>query len=75
MLGRLNAEDDLEGEITHPLDRSLLAALADLVERTTGDFEQYDAARALERVEKFFWFFTDNYLELVKGIFSRGLAR
>jgi valyl-tRNA synthetase len=67
VLGRLDSGIDLEGEITCPLDRSMLASLADLVERSTKDFEAYDAARALERVEKFFWFFTDNYLELVKS--------
>jgi valyl-tRNA synthetase len=55
------------GEVTAPLDRSMLGSIAELVDRTTRDFDAYEQARALERVEKFFWTFCDNYLELVKS--------
>jgi valyl-tRNA synthetase len=60
-------EDVEQGEVTAPLDKSMLGAVADLVEKTTRDFDSYEQARALERAEKFFWSFCDNYLELVKS--------
>ncbi|HUG32562.1 MAG TPA: valine--tRNA ligase [Acidimicrobiia bacterium] len=54
-------------EITVPLDRSMLATLADAVEGATVAFEEYDYARALEITEKSFWDWTDDYVELVKS--------
>ncbi|HYJ61567.1 MAG TPA: valine--tRNA ligase [Actinomycetota bacterium] len=54
------------GPVTAPLDRSMLAALCAVVEEATLSFQAYEHAKALEAVERFFWGFTDDYLELVK---------
>ncbi|VEG27040.1 valine--tRNA ligase [Actinomyces howellii] len=53
-------------QVTVPIDRAVLAALADVVETATGSFEAYEHARALEAAESFFWTFCDDYIELVK---------
>lgn len=52
--------------LSNPLDRALLAQLADVVTQATKAFESYDHARALQIAETFFWQFTDDYVELIK---------
>ncbi len=62
------AETDVDrSAITEPLDRSMLAGLAAVVEGATAAFDEYDYTRALEIAEKSFWGWTDDYVELVKS--------
>ena len=65
----MGGDADLDLDITHvvqPLDRSMLAALREVVSSATTALENYEHARALEVTESFFWTFCDDYLELVK---------
>ncbi len=48
------------------VDQAMLVRLAEVVDAATVALEQFDYARALERTEAFFWWFCDDYVELVK---------
>jgi valyl-tRNA synthetase len=45
----------------------MLSRLAEVVAACTAAFEDYEHTRALQEAESFFWFFCDDYLELVKS--------
>lgn len=53
--------------ITEELDKSWVAKLNEATENAIKSFAVNDYAFALENIEKCFWDFCDNYLEIVKG--------
>jgi valyl-tRNA synthetase len=65
--GAPSDDRSLDEGVTDPIDRSMLAKLDAVIDDATEAFETFDYARALERTEAFFWWFCDNYVELVKG--------
>jgi valyl-tRNA synthetase len=65
--GGLDLASDPLALVTEPLDRALLARLGALAAATASALEGYEHARALELAEEFFWFFCDDYVELVKA--------
>ena len=59
---------DVDGSAvpTRLVDVAMLNRLADVVDECTQAFSGFDYARSLERTEAFFWWFCDDYVELVK---------
>ncbi len=64
--GRASGESS-RSAVTEALDLAMLGRLAAVARQCTGAFEAYDHARALELTEQFFWFFCNDYVELVKS--------
>ncbi len=54
------------GGVTQPVDRGMLTRLAEVVRTSTASFDDYDYTAALRETETFFWWFCDDYIELVK---------
>ena len=65
--GEVDMSTSLEAAVTDPIDRSMLAKVDAVIGEATAGFEAFDYARAMERSETFFWWFCDNYVELVKN--------
>ncbi len=63
----INIKDDYKSNITEPTDKSWLKKLSDAVKGASKSFAQNDYAQALDIIEKAFWDFCNNYLEIVKG--------
>ena len=61
------AGDQPAGAVTEALDRGMLQNLAQLVDDATAELEQYEYAKALAKIESFFWDFCDNYVEAAKS--------
>ena len=54
------------GPVTSAVDLSLLATLDRVVREASAALSSYDHTGAIEAIERFFWMFCDDYLELVK---------
>jgi valyl-tRNA synthetase len=65
--GDVDSNTPLADVVTEAVDRSMLAKLDAVIAESTTGFDAFDYARGLERTESFFWWFCDNYVELVKN--------
>ncbi|WP_144151980.1 valine--tRNA ligase [Paraburkholderia sp. BCC1885] len=58
---------DPHGCITEALDHAMMHRLTAVVADTTNALEAFEYHRAIEHTESFFWWYCDDYVELVKG--------
>jgi len=61
------ANPEPQGAVVDAVDKGLLTMVGRLVREATQDLEDYNYASVLQKTETLFWFFCDNYLELVKS--------
>ena len=61
------SQSEPRGPITVPVDRAMITSLARLVDDSTAQLDQCQYPTVLERAERWFWSFCDDYLELVKS--------
>jgi valyl-tRNA synthetase len=61
------ASPEPRSPVTALVDRGLLTMVGRLVREATHELEEYNYASVLQKAETLFWFFCDNYLELVKS--------
>jgi valyl-tRNA synthetase len=54
-------------EVAEAVDRGLLTMVGRLVREATEELDDYSYGSVLQKAETLFWFFCDNYLELVKS--------
>jgi valyl-tRNA synthetase len=59
--------EPVDGPVSEPVDRAMLTRLAATVAACTDALDAFDYTRALDRAESEFWWWADNYVELVKG--------
>ena len=64
--------DAVQDKPSNVIDRWIISRLMLVVKEATQDMEAYDYSSARRKIDKFFWFFADNYIEFVKHrLYSR----